>query len=173
MDALNNSALKFVRWGAGLTMLGLVTGYFPLGHYLMTDAMPSCPTAPVHGHVIMLSFVGMTMFGLAYRALPAWMGNRLPPLGLIRTHFWLAVAGVIGVVVNGTIVYEALGHLVQPGFYYLEADGQFVRNLWFGLDGAFLTLYGVGCVIFLYIVMTRTAYAPVAPSATDVGRRVT
>ena len=61
MDTINNCALKFIRWGMGLTVLGLITGYFPLGHYLMKDALPSCPTAPVHGHTILLSFVGMTM----------------------------------------------------------------------------------------------------------------
>lgn len=172
MDALSNSALKFVRWGMGLSVLGLVTGYLPLGHYLMKDSLPSCPTAPVHGHVILLSFVGMTMFGLAYRALPAWMGNRQPPLGLIRAHFRLAVAGVIGISVNGTIVYEVLGHLVQPGFYYAGPDAQSVRNLWFALDGTFLTLYAAGCAIFLYIVMTRTAYAPAVQSPVDAQAQV-
>jgi hypothetical protein len=30
---MNNWALKFIRWGMGLTVLGLITGYFPLGHY--------------------------------------------------------------------------------------------------------------------------------------------
>ena len=87
----------------GLTVLGLITGYFPLAHYLMDDAIPSCPTAPIHGHTIMLSFVGMTIFGLAYHALPAWIPRREPPLRLVRLHFWLAVAGVIGVCINGTL----------------------------------------------------------------------
>ena len=32
MDAMNNWALKFVRWGMGLSVVGLVTGYVPLGH---------------------------------------------------------------------------------------------------------------------------------------------
>ena len=157
---MNNWALKFVRWGMGLAAVGLVTGYVPLGHYLLDDAIPSCPTAPVHGHVILLSFVGMTMFGLAYRALPEWLGGSAAPLGLVRAHFWLSVVAIVGVWINGTIVYEVFSHYVQPGFYYNEAAGQTVRNLWFGIDGAFLTLYGLGCVIFLYILMTKTAYAP-------------
>ena len=172
MDSIDNWALKFVRWGMGLAMLGLVTGYFPLGHYLMDDAMPSCPSAPVHGHVILLSFVGMTIFGLAYGALPAWLTKGPPPLTLVRAHFWLSVVGVVGVWANGTIVYEVLGHLVQPGFYYIEADGQSVRNLWFGIDGAFLTLYGLGCLIFLYILMTRTAYARRTPSSIQMQAEV-
>ena len=91
---------KFVRWGMGLSIVGLIAGYVPLGHYLMMGAIPSCPAAPVHGHAILLSFVGMTMFGLAYRALPAWMGPSEPPVGLVRMHFWLAVAGVLGVAIQ-------------------------------------------------------------------------
>ena len=161
MDSMNNCALKFVRWGMGLTVLGLVTGYVPLGHYLMKDALPSCPTAPVHGHTILLSFVGMTMFGLAYRALPAWMHGVQPPLGLIRWHFWLAVVGVVGTCLNGTIGYEILG-LLQPDFYYGGPAAQNVRNLWFAIDGAFLTLYAAGCLVFLYIVVGRTSYTQAA-----------
>jgi hypothetical protein len=155
---MNDWALRFVRWGMGLTILGLVTGYIPLGHYLMKDSLPSCPTAPVHGHTILLSFVGMPVFGLLYRALPAWMGSSDPPLGLVRAHFWMAVIGIIGVSVNGTIVYEVLKHGFQDAFYYLGPEGQSVRNLWFALDGAFLSLYGAGCVVLLYIVMKKTAY---------------
>ena len=158
MDSIENWALKFVRWGLGLTVLGLVTGYVPLGHYLMMGAIPSCPAAPIHGHTALLSFVGVTMFGLTYQVLPSWIDGARLPLSLVRTHFWLSVAGVLGVCINGTIVYELITHL-QPRFYYIGVSGQLARNLWFGIDGLFLTMYGVGCLIFLYIVMTKTAYA--------------
>ena len=158
MDTAQNCALRFVRWGMGLTVLGLVSGFFPLGHYLLDDAIPSCPSAPIHGHVVLLSFVGMPMFGVIYQVMPAWMERATLPLSLVRMHFRLAVAGIIGVLVNGAIVYEVLGHVVQPGFYYNGEEGQFARNIWFGVDGAFLTLYGIGCLIFLRIVLTRTSY---------------
>jgi hypothetical protein len=68
----------------------------------------------------LLHFVGMTMFGLAYRALPSWIGKGEPPVGLVRAHFWLAVAGIIGVC--GTIGYEVM-KLVQPDFYYIGGKG--------------------------------------------------
>jgi len=32
-------------------------------------------------------------------------------------------------------------------------------NLWLSIDGAFLTLYGLGCVIFLVVVVRSTSYA--------------
>jgi nitric oxide reductase large subunit len=158
MESIRDWSLKFVRWGIGLSIVGAITGYIPLGHYLMDDAIPSCPSAPIHGHVALLGFVGMTVFGLVYAALPTWMHGAALPLGLIRTHFWLSVVSIIGVLVNGELVYEVLRH-TQPDFYYLAADGQAVRNIWFAIDGAFLTLYGIGCGIFATIVMSRTSYA--------------
>lgn len=156
--SVSDWALKFLRWGMGLGIVGLITGYFPLAHYLMKDSLPSCPAAPVHGHTILLSFVGMVLFGLIYRAIPDWMNGGEPPLGLIRAHFWLAVTGTLGVALNGTIGYEILTMAVEPDFYYIGARGQAVRNLWFTIDGFFLTLYGIGCGILLYVLMARTSY---------------
>jgi hypothetical protein len=159
MKPMNDWALKFVRWGMGLTIVGLLTGYLPLGHYLMKDSLPSCPIAPVHAHTVLLSFVGMPMFGLLYRMLPDWAGASAPPPGLVRAHFWLAVAGVLGVSINGTIGYEILELFVQQDFYYSGPPAQAVRNLWFGIDGIFLTLYAVGCAILVYIFMRHTRYS--------------
>ena len=157
MTSMNDWSLRFLRWGMALAIVGLVTGYLPLGHYLMKDAMPSCPAAPVHGHTILLSFVGMTIFGLAYRALPDFLRGEAP-LSLIRAHFWLTVIGTIGVAANGTIGYELLSIFGQHHFYYLGPQAQGVRNLWFAIDGVFLTIYGAGCAIFAYIVMGKTEY---------------
>ena len=172
MDCINGWALKFVRWGMGLAMLGLITGYFPLGHYLMMGAIPSCPSAPVHGHTVLLSFVGMTMFGLVYHALPSWMRGSEHPLGLVRLHFWLSTVGVIGVCINGTIGYEVLTMFVAPDFYYAGSEAQGTRNLWFAMDGLFLTAYAAGCLVFLYILVRKTAYAPLAVPGTGGGTQV-
>jgi len=158
MSSLNDWSLRFVRWGMGLAVLGLLTGYLPLGHYLMKDSLPSCPAAPVHGHTILLGFVGMSLFGLLYRALPGWSGRVAVPMALVRAHFWLAVVGTLGACINGTIGYELLAVSVQSDFYYLGPAGQNVRNLWFAIDGLFLTIYGVGCLIFLYVLAKTTAY---------------
>ena len=148
--------LKFVRWGSGLGIVGLILGYLPLGHYLMKDAIPSCPSAPVHGHGILLSFVGMTLFGLVYLAMPGWREAGGPPAKWMRMHFWLVVVGTIGVALNGTIGYEVLGIFAQPHFYYMGSAAQGVRNLWFAIDGVFLTVYGLGSAVFFYVLMKHS-----------------
>lgn len=165
MKSSSDWALKFVRWGSGLGIAGLITGYLPLGHYLMKDSLPSCPAAPVHGHTILLSFVGMTLFGVVYLALPQWAGSRQVPLGLIRAHFWLAVTGTTGVMLNGTLGYELLGTFAQSDFYYIGPAGQNVRNLWFAIDGVFLSIYGAGSIVLLYVLMTCASYRGEEPAA--------
>jgi len=149
---MNEYPLKFIRYGLGLSLLGLLVGYFPLAHYMMSDSTPSCPTAPIHGHLILLSLIGMSLFGLLYKALPDWIEDgQEPPVQLIKIHFWLSVIAVIGVLLNGALGYELLNHYFQKGFYYLEEEGQFVRNIWFSIDGLFLSIYGVGVAILLTI----------------------
>ena len=151
-DQISDLSLKFVRYGLGLGLIGLILGYVPLGHYLMSDSMPSCPSAPIHGHTILLSMLGMPLFGLLYKNMPGWSAAADQiPLGQIKLHLTLSVIGVIGVVFNGTLGYEFFNHYMQQGFYYLEEEGQTVRNLWFGIDGIFLTIYAGGVGILWYI----------------------
>jgi cbb3-type cytochrome oxidase subunit 1 len=155
---MHEYSLKFIRYGLALSLLGLFLGYLPLGHYLMSDSTPSCPSAPVHGHVILLSLFGMSIFGLLYKFLPDWlMQGKEIPLRLVKTHFLLAVVGIVGVLLNGTLGYEYLNHFMQQGFYYLEEEGQYVRNIWFAIDGLFLSLYALGVGVLTYIFTRYTA----------------
>lgn len=152
---MRNLGLRFVRWGAGFLMLGLLTGYGPLGHYLMGGVKVACPWAPVHGHVASLGWIGMTLFGLVYRALPEWGGDRFSTLRVARWHFVLCVVGVLGVWANGLIGYRVIDAL-SDGFYYVPDTR--MLNLWLSIDGAFLSIFGLGCVLFLVIVMRTTTY---------------
>lgn len=153
---MSNLGLRFVRWGTGFLMLGLLTGYGPLGHYLMGGVKVACPWAPVHGHVATLGWLGMTLFGLVYRALPGWSGGRVAATGLVRAHFGLCVTGVLGVWANGIVGYRLIDS-ISDGFYYLPDEG--MLDLWLSIDGAFLSIFGLGCLLFLIVVMRSTGYA--------------
>ncbi len=153
---MNNLSLRFIRWSAGFLVLGLLTGYGPLGHYLMGGVKVACPWASVHGHVALLGWVGMAVFGLVYRAVPSWANGVSPALGLARAHFYACVVAVIGVLANGIIGYRILDVFFN-GFYYEPETA--VLNLWLSIDGMFLSLYGVGCGFFLVAVLSSTRYA--------------
>lgn len=154
---MDDLALRFIRWSAGLLVLGLLSGFGPLGHYLMAGVKVACPWAPVHGHVALLGWLGMAVFGLTYKALPSWSHGAPPSLRLAKAHFYACAGGVIGVLANGIIGYRLLD-LFYPGFYYEPTPP--ALNLWLSLDGVFLSLYGVGCGIFLLVLLRSTRYAP-------------
>jgi cbb3-type cytochrome oxidase subunit 1 len=168
---MENIGLRFVRWGAGLLILGLGTGYGPLGHYLMGGVTVACPWAPVHAHVALLGWVGMTLFGLVYGALPLWANGAPPATGLAKAHFSICVAAVLGVWLNGIVGYRILDAF-SDGFYYLPNKP--ILSLWLSIDGVFLSLYGIGCLLFLAAVLRSTRYAeasqPQAVRAGAVGR---
>lgn len=163
---MDNLALRFIRWIVGLLMLGLVTGHGPLGHYLMDGVRVACPWAPIHGHVALLGWVGMAVFGLIYKVLPSWANGASPSMGLARAHFYVCVVAVIGVLANGIIGYRALDFFFD-GFYYEPEKG--VLNLWLSVDGVFLSLYGVGCGLFLAVVLRSTRYASRSVAAKGEG----
>jgi cbb3-type cytochrome oxidase subunit 1 len=153
---MENLALRFIRWSAGLLVLGLLTGYGPLGHYLHGGVSVACPWAPIHGHVALLGWVGMAIFGLIYQALPRWANGRNPEIKLAKVHFYLCVSSVLGVFINGIMGYRMLD-MISPNFHYIP-DKQ-ILNLWLSIDGAFLTLYGLGCALFLIVIVRSTNYA--------------
>jgi heme/copper-type cytochrome/quinol oxidase subunit 1 len=161
---MENLSLRFIRWSAGLLILGLLTGYGPLGHYLHGGVGVACPWAPIHGHVALLGWVGMTIFGLVYQALPRWANGREPKLRLAKIHFYLCVSSILGVFANGILGYRILD-IISPDFHYIPNTQ--VLNLWLSIDGMFLTLYGLGCALFLVVVLRSTSYAEAPQSSVE------
>ena len=154
-ENMENISLRFVRWGTGLLLLALLTGYGPLAHYLHGGVKVACPWAPVHGHVALLGWIGMTIFGLVYRALPNWANGKEPAIRFATVHFYLCAGAILGVWINGNFGYRLLDHL-SPSFYYLPDTR--ILNVWLTIDGLFLSVYGIGCVLFMMTVLRSTNY---------------
>lgn len=159
---MDNLALRFIRWSAGFLILAVLTGYGPLAHYLHGGVEVACPWAPIHGHVSLLGWLGMAVFGLVYKVLPSWAIGTSPSLRLAKVHFGVCVAAVLGVYANGIFGYRILDRFSE-GFYY--RPDQDVLNLWLSIDGLFLSLYGIGCLLFLIVVLRSTRYAPASARA--------
>jgi hypothetical protein len=159
---MENLALRFIRWGIALMILGLLTGYGPLAHYLHGGVEVACPWAPIHGHVGLLGWIGMTLFGLVYQVVPKWSNGKSPSLKLATAHLYICVTAVMGVMVNGMVGYRILDK-ISPSFYYIPNHK--ILNIWLSIDGMFLSLYGVGCFLFLIVVSRLTANVPEARSS--------
>lgn len=148
-------SLRFVKVGTALLVLGLLTGYGPLHHYLHGGVEVACPWAPVHGHVALLGWIGLTLFGLVYRALADWGTPGPNAARLAAGHFWLSLVSVLGVWGNGIFGYRTIDRL-SPGFYYTPDEEKL--RLWLSIDGWFLTLYAVGGILFLIVVFGSMKY---------------
>ena len=51
---------------------------------------------PSHGHVLLIGFVSMMIFGVGYHLLPVFAGTDLYSLRLAEIQFWLQNIGLIG-----------------------------------------------------------------------------
>jgi len=148
-------SLKFVKWGTGLLAIGLLTGYGPLAHYLHGGVAIRCPWAPIHAHAALLGWVGLTLFGLVYRALPEWGTPGPNAVRLAKAHLWISIAAVLGIYANGICGYRLLNR-ISPAFYY-KPDPH-TLNLWLSIDGGFLTLYAVGCALFMMVLFGNVTF---------------
>jgi hypothetical protein len=113
--------------------------------------------------------MGMTLFGLVYRAVPSWANGAPPALRLAHAHFVVCIIAVLGVFANGIIGYRILDAIVD-GFYYRPVTS--MLNLWLSIDGVFLSLYGVGCLVFLSALLCSTRYAPTVARTSEAPRPV-
>jgi len=65
--------------------------------------------APVHAHINLLGFTLMTVFGIAYRVMPAHVEG-MPP----KLHFWLHQAGSPGLLIGLTLMITGTVAVTPP-----------------------------------------------------------
>ena len=92
-----------------------------------------------HIHMLLLGFVTMMIYGVAYHVIPHFVGLRLHQPVLAKAHWWIANVGLVLMVAGfvarvlapglGTVVLSAGGVLSATGAYL------FVYVIWRTLDG--------------------------------------
>lgn len=92
-----------------------------------------------HIHMLLLGFVAMMIFGVAYHVIPRFAGFQLHRADLARLHWWVANAGLL-LMVGGFIarVHEAgVGPVLIATGGTLSALGAytFVYLIWRTIDG--------------------------------------
>ena len=103
---------------------------------------------PTHTHLMLLGWVSMTIFGVAYRMFPAVLVKKLYSMRLAWLHFWIANVALIG----------------MASFFFLNRlqEGRWTAPL--AIAG---TLQYIGILIFAYNIW-RTALME-SPRSTKVG----
>jgi len=138
-------ALIGFSWGA------IQSGIAPIRHFL--EAPPARYIILAHGHINLLGWVEMAIFGASYYIIPRVLGRPIASSGLVKVHFWTHNAGLL-MMVGGFFVAGYLGgHL-----FWLGAGDQIshARAPWMGVVGMGGFLVLAANAIFGYNVY-RTA----------------
>lgn len=102
MDWFVKAFLKAsLSWLALGVTLGVAMGVHPAWSIYRT----------AHLHMLLLGFVGMMIFGVAYHVIPRFVGSPLPSPRVAVAHWWLANLG-LSIMVAG-FVLRAQGHPVS------------------------------------------------------------
>ena len=156
---------KFVRWGLGLFVFGLVIGYGPWLHY-MHGALEEvheaflknvtlwfgCPwTLPVY--VTQLGGLGMVVIGLCYLVFARDGAMSSVTSGERAAPAFCAI-GVLAEFLFGFPLYFAV-NAVWPNFYYTPiAAGKWT---WLGMQGVCIAIYVIGAM-FAYSGIKRASH---------------
>lgn len=94
---------------------------------------------PAHMHMVLLGFVAMMIFGVAYHVIPRFAGFPLHSRRAAAAQWWISNSGLALMVAGfiarpngfetGTVILAAGGLLAASGAY------TFVYNLWRTIDG--------------------------------------
>jgi cbb3-type cytochrome oxidase subunit 1 len=95
---------------------------------------------PAHLHMVLLGFVAMMIFGVAYHVIPRFVGFPLHSRRAAGWHWWMSNAGLV-LMVLGFVLRARSGAVLVP---LLSAGGilsalgayTFAYNLWRTLDGS-------------------------------------
>ena len=92
-----------------------------------------------HVHMLLLGFVAMMIFGVAYHVIPRFAGFQLHRADLARLHWWVANAGLL-LMVAGFVTRvhaPAVGTILVAGGGTLSALGAytFAYLIWRTIDG--------------------------------------
>jgi len=124
MDWFVKAFLKAsVAWLALGVTLGVAMGVKPAWSIYRT----------AHLHMLLLGFVAMMIFGVAYHVIPRFAGNPLRSTRAAGAHWWLANGGLAGMVVG----------------FVLRAQGKPISSALLGVGG---TAAASGAYIFAFLV---------------------
>jgi heme/copper-type cytochrome/quinol oxidase subunit 1 len=99
-----------------------------------------------HLHMLLLGFVAMMIFGVAYHVIPRFVGSPLRSPRAAGVHWWLANVGLAVMVVG----------------FVLRAQGRPVSSVLLGVGG---TAAAAGAYIFAFLIWQTLEWRRRAPAS--------
>ncbi len=123
----------FLKASLAWLSLGVTLGVAMAAHPMWTVYVPA------HMHVMLVGFVTMMIYGVAYHVIPRFTGHPLHNRRAAEVHWWLANGG-LALMVSGFVTRVArpdLGTVVLAAGGVLSALGAhiFVYLIWRTVDG--------------------------------------
>ena len=144
---------KFIHWGLGFFIFGLIIGYGPLAHYLhgaLEQVGPAflqnvtlwfgCPWT-LSVYTVQVGSLGMVAIGCVYLHLPT---DDLEVEQRDLAALWLCAAGLTAVFLTGYVGYFVV-NAIWPSFYYVPI--RIGKNVWLIAQGLSILLYLIGVVL--------------------------
>jgi ABC-type antimicrobial peptide transport system permease subunit len=165
---------KFIRWGLGLGVFGILLGFGVIGHYLHDAQHPTgeaflknmglwyaCPWT-LSVYAIQLGSLGMVVYGAVYLILGNSRAHQASPA---NAGFWLCVVSLIAIFCTGYIGYFIVDK-IWPGFYYVPIEAG--KQVWLLAQLICIVCYFIGAILVWYNVSKMLRGVPHNLEPTDV-----
>jgi hypothetical protein len=156
IDETTILGVRFIRWGLGLFIFGLIFGFGFLGYYFhgtIESAKIGASSAQwlsypwtLGAYVLQIGGVGMIAVGAVYWLLP---GDKLETESMDYAALWLCIVGLIATFLTSYIGYF-VANAIWPSFFY-EPITQGM-NAWIGAQAISIALYLFGVVLAFFSI---------------------
>ncbi len=151
VDETTILGVRFIRWGLGLFIFGLIFGFGLLGYYFHGTIESTIPPEnmarwlnypwTLATYILQVGAIGMVAIGAVYWLLP---GDKLETESLDYTALWLCVIGLIATFLTSYVGYFIVNAIWPSFFYEPVADGM---NAWIIAQSVSVALYLFGVVL--------------------------
>lgn len=156
VDETTILGVRFIRWGLGLFIFGLIFGFGLLGYYfhgtvesnMLSGSEAQWLNYPwtLATYILQVGGLGMVAIGVIYWLLP---GAKLELESVDYTALWLCVVGLIATFLTSYIGYFVT-NAIWPSFFYKPVTRG--MNAWIVSQAVSVALYLCGVVLAFFSI---------------------
>jgi hypothetical protein len=156
VDETTILGVRFIRWGLGLFIFGLIFGFGLLGYYfhgtiesgMLSESDARWLNYPwtLATYILQVGGLGMVAIGAVYWLLP---GDKLEIESVDYTALWLCIVGLIATFLTSYVGYF-VANAIWPSFFYKPVT-QGV-NAWIASQALGVALYLFGVVLAFFSI---------------------
>jgi hypothetical protein len=156
VDETTLLGVRFIRWGLGLFIFGLISCFGLLGYYfhstiertMISESGAQWLNYPwtLATYILQVGGLGMVAIGVIYWLLP---GDKLETEAVDYTALWLCIVGLVATFLTSYVGYF-VANAIWPSFFYKPIT-QGV-NAWIASQAASVALYLFGVVLAFFSI---------------------